>query len=193
VLYWTTNLIDQVIERGSCDLATDIATPLPATVSLEWLGMPADVLGAACSSYHEYLGYPPGTPESERGYQNVAWLNERIEQELDARRDAPRDDLLSWLVHSDLGEGPLPFDEVVRMTIMLVAAGIDTTSFGHFFDLPAARQGEGMVPGFLASHPDSGERSAMIAREGKPGGDAMDAKDWKHLQNICRKKLRPEE
>jgi cytochrome P450 len=191
VLHWTTHLIDQIIERGACDLAADLATPLPATVSLEWLGMPADVLAPACSSYHEYLGYPPGTPESERGYQNVEWLNQRIVEEIITRRDNPRDDMLSWLVHNDLGGPPLPLDEVVRMTVLLVAAGIDTTTNGitsalvHLGRHPEDRERLRTEPElwttavdeFLRRYPPVTGQARTVARDVEFGGCRMQRGD----------------
>ena len=37
---WTEFFIDRVIEKGSCDLVYDLASPMPACVMLEFLGFP---------------------------------------------------------------------------------------------------------------------------------------------------------
>jgi cytochrome P450 len=130
IRHWATMCIDRVIERGECDLAGDIGTPIPALVSLEWLGMPADTFERATAAYHDYLGYPPEDPRAHAGYENVEWLNHRIREELDSRRREPQDDILTWLLHSEHEGDRLPFDDVVTMTSILVAAGIDTTTNG---------------------------------------------------------------
>jgi len=147
IRHWTTTAIDGVIESGRCDLAADLATPIPAQVSLEWIGMPDDVLERAQSSYHDYLGYPHDDPRSIAGGAEVAWLNGRVREELEIRRAEPRDDVMTFLLESELDGRRLPFDEVVQMTCLLVSAGIDTTTNGITW---------GLV--HLGRHPDHRER-----------------------------------
>jgi cytochrome P450 len=139
---WTTHFIDRIADAGSGDLAFDLAGPIPASISLEWLGMPQDVADRAMNAYHEYLGFEHGHPRAEKAYEDVVWLNERILEELELRKEDPRDDILSWLLQDEDEDGRLTFKEVYEMSKILMAAGIDTTTTGlawglwHFAEHP---------------------------------------------------------
>ncbi|HLY56231.1 MAG TPA: M48 family metallopeptidase [Stellaceae bacterium] len=76
-------------------------------------------------------------------------------------------------------------DEAAVQT--LNKAGIDPKGFAQFFDEIGRKHGNaaGGVPAFLMTHPDPGERVAMIEREGKPGKDALTADEWQSLKGIC--------
>ena len=76
-------------------------------------------------------------------------------------------------------------DEAAVQT--LNKAGIDPKGFAQFFDEIGKKYGNATagVPAFLMSHPDPGDRVAMIEREGKPGADALTADEWKALKQIC--------
>jgi hypothetical protein len=42
-----------------------------------------------------------------------------------------------------------------------------------------------VIPTLLSSHPDPGDRQALVEREGKPGGPALGDEEWKALLRIC--------
>lgn len=128
IRHLTTVFIDRFIERGRCDLTDDLASALPAAVVLDWIGLSVDEFADGLTGYHDYMGFPHGSPEAERGYARVAWLNERVREEVQARRVEPRDDVLSALIHSDYDGEELPFEDAVAMAQVLVAAGADTTA-----------------------------------------------------------------
>lgn len=70
----------------------------------------------------------------------------------------------------------------------LAAAGIDSDGLAEFFRMVAREQrdaGLGKMPVFIMGHPDTGDREAMIRRDGRPGGEAMSDTDWAKLKAIC--------
>lgn len=60
IRHWVTRHIDAVIESGACDFAYDIASPVPAHITFEWLGLPLKHAKVASEAFHDMLGYPPG-------------------------------------------------------------------------------------------------------------------------------------
>jgi cytochrome P450 len=125
--HWTTTCIDAVIEAGACDLLYDITTPVPAYTTLDWLGFPHERILEAAERSHDVVGYPPG---SERW--NRAMDSNMIEQTLwetcAARRDDPRDDMISWLMTQELNGQPLDDRTIVEVASLLIAGGVDTTT-----------------------------------------------------------------
>jgi cytochrome P450 len=124
---WTTTCIDAVIEAGECDLLYDITGPVPAYTTLDWLGFPHDRIIEAAERQHDIVGYPPG---SERF--NRAMANNMVEQTLwetcAARRNDPRDDLISWLMTQQVNGEPVDDRTIVQLSTVLIAGGVDTTS-----------------------------------------------------------------
>ena len=54
-------LIDEFVERGSCEFNAELAIPLPCTVFLELLGLPQRILTCSCASRTTSSGPPPPT------------------------------------------------------------------------------------------------------------------------------------
>jgi cytochrome P450 len=67
ISYWTTRRIDAVIEAGECDLVYGITSPVPAHITLEWLGYPLEHADVASQGTHDTLGFPPGSERFEQG------------------------------------------------------------------------------------------------------------------------------
>jgi cytochrome P450 len=124
---WTTTFIDDDIESGSCDLLEEITGPVPAFVTLSWLGYPHDRIRAAADMMHGIFGY---APNSERWLQAVQ--SNEVEGTLwelcAARRAEPKDDFISWAVRQTVNGEPVGDDVIVGLCFVLVAGGVDTTS-----------------------------------------------------------------
>ena len=63
--YWVAHHLDQVIESGRCELARDLTCPIPAAVTLEWLGF-ADDWTMIADAFHDVAAFSSGTPEHRR-------------------------------------------------------------------------------------------------------------------------------
>jgi cytochrome P450 len=104
------------------DLAPCLAEPLPRTVICELLGMPRGQR-EPLDRFMEYFGPDTEPPPAAVVTGAMAFLGEMIE----LKRRHPGDDLLSALVAAHEGTDRLTQDELLMTTLLLFAAGQDTT------------------------------------------------------------------
>src|SRR5882724_6280930 len=128
-------LLDGALARREVDLVETLAYPLPVVVIAELIGVPAEDR-AQFKAWSNALVAPLGTAFFEVAPpERVATLR-RVRGELEAyfvrlveaRRRAPRDDLLSALVAAELEGSRLSFAELLAMLILLLVAGNETTT-----------------------------------------------------------------
>jgi cytochrome P450 len=127
VVELATKIIDGVIERGECDLVTDVAGLMPSYVIAEMLGLPhAD--GVALYDLTERIHSTPQPGDTGGGsagavmemlqYANAVWQD---------RQTNPRDDLSTKLAQVVLDGEPLSPMDFGMWFLLLVDAGGDTT------------------------------------------------------------------
>lgn len=134
-----TSLIDAVAPTGRCDIVQDLAAPLPATVIAGMLGFPAE-LAPKCQEWSEVTmlsggTYPTDGSAPQPGGPTMTAVLEFAEVALEtlaARRQEPRDDLLSVWAHSEVEfpdgtKRPLTDDEIVHEALLLLDGGAETT------------------------------------------------------------------
>lgn len=162
----TRGLIDAIAGREAFDLVADLGIPLPVTVIAEMLGVdPAR--GADFKRWSDDLlelgrltREQQTTPdETERLIRSRRELVAYLEATIAARREQPRDDLISDLARAEGGVGGLTADEALGMMVLLLVAGNETTTHliatgTHLLlERPAAfaalRADPSLVPGFL--------------------------------------------
>jgi cytochrome P450 family 142 subfamily A polypeptide 1 len=118
-------LIDSVIDKGSCDFVADIATPLPMLMIGELMGLPE-------SDYEKLLHwsdlFATGGEEirSEVEHAVFAW-NEYIMAKVNERRGGDGDDLVSLITNAEW-EGERLSDLDIMFETMLVLVGGDETT-----------------------------------------------------------------
>lgn len=125
-------LLDGLEGREQIDLVADYAGPLPCLVIMALLGVPRDALAEVKRMSDDmalFIGSSRVAAEkydtSERATHEMAdFFKVLIAQ----RRAAPREDLLSELVHLRDGDDRLTDDELVATCIMLLFAGHETTT-----------------------------------------------------------------
>jgi cytochrome P450 len=121
----TNSVIDEFIGRGHCDLFDDLCAPLPAMVTLRFLGLPEDEWRKWASPVHEDIHSDRAGEARPPVGVDLATMMAVAAQ----RRAAPRDDWLSALTHATVEDGRLlRDDEVLSMAYVLLAAGVDTTT-----------------------------------------------------------------
>ncbi len=130
-----TTIIDNICERGSCDLVDDVAGEMPSFVVAELLGLPLDD-GRRLYQLTETIHSAPESVAPGAGAAAVMEMFQYAGGVWADRLANPREDLSTRLVHAQVDGRP--FDEVDfgLMFLLLVDAGGDTTRnlFAGAFD-----------------------------------------------------------
>ncbi len=124
----TIRLIDQFADRGTADLASELARPLPAQMVCTWLGFPEDDHPQLTEWFGHLLDRVPGEralPASALAAREL--MRAYIQDAASERQVSPRDDLLSVLVRAQM-DGLMSRDEVIGISLLLFIAGITTTA-----------------------------------------------------------------
>ena len=120
--------LDEVIESGACDLVDDYATPVPAVMTLEMMGMPSKNWRYYADFFHATSSFTKDDPRLHAALANWSTMWEELADYTRYRRANPSSDLTSAIVTSVL-DGSVPSDDqVVGILWNLVAGGIDTTT-----------------------------------------------------------------
>ena len=130
-----TAVVDDVIERGSCDFVTDVAARLPLEIICEMMGVPRDrydfvfersnvILGAGDP---EYVGEHDPDALIAALLTAGAELAGLMDEMAEARRAEPTDDLTTALVQADADGEMLSQSDLNSFFILLLVAGNETT------------------------------------------------------------------
>ena len=148
-------LLDEVDPTGF-DLVHDFAEPLPVLVICELLGVPSSYVGSLRAWSQAIVRmYEPGVPQNvvdeavHASTEFAAYVRGLVAE----RRAAPKDDLVSDLVQSELTE-----DEVVASVVLLLNAGHEA-SVNVFGNGASAMLQRGLVPA------GGGEGAALTVEE----------------------------
>src|SRR5690606_42004123 len=121
--------VDAFIELGSADFVRDLTNPVPAAVTLDWLGFPEEDWARLAGPVHDIFAAPAGSERAQRGAQGLAYMERRIRELIRERRESPADDAVSELVAARNADGePFTEDELVSVIGLLIAGGVDTTT-----------------------------------------------------------------
>ena len=127
VKHYVTWFIDQIIEDGQADMADVIG--VPAIVTVDWLGLDVAEWKRYASAFHATLVAKRGSPEYQQAVEvDFPYLEERTREVIAARRAHPTDDIISYLVQSEVDERPVTDDEVFSMVDLLLSGGVGTTA-----------------------------------------------------------------
>ncbi|MEM7093823.1 MAG: cytochrome P450 [Actinomycetota bacterium] len=138
-----TRIVDAVIERGECDLVTDLAGEMPSFVI-------ADILGIPLEEGRELYHLTEAIHSSEEVVSGDARRDATMQMFLHSqrvwtdKRANPADDLASLLAHGEISGEPLDEVDFFLWFMLLVDAGGDTTrnlvgaGFYELFRHPAA-------------------------------------------------------
>lgn len=121
-------LIDRFADRGSADLAAELARPLPGEMICTWLGFPDEDHPQLLDWFGHMLDRVPGErPLPASALDARDRMHAYIREAATARRAAPQDDLLTVLVEAQAA-GTISPDELLGCCVLLFMAGITTTS-----------------------------------------------------------------
>lgn len=124
------NRLLDAMGEGETDLIDSLALPLPVTVTCELLGLPTDNR-VRCRQWTELISRvidPSITPADVTEMNRAETeFREYVTGELDRRRSAPQEDILSLLVHADVDGVRLTDHEIIANVLFLFVAGHETT------------------------------------------------------------------
>lgn len=118
------SLIDAVIEDGRADAARDYAQQIPVRVIATILGVPEEMSDTFTGWVRDSLEFADDPERRKRGNYGIGYY---LWDQMQKRREAPGDDLLSHLLHAEVDGGPIEPTIVLGMAMLTLIAGIDTT------------------------------------------------------------------
>lgn len=117
----TAEHLDAMEQAGpSTDLVTAFAKPIPAIMICELLGVPYDDRGAFQENIDKFMNGETGDEDLIVAYTAV---QQYLAELVAAKRADPTDDVLSELTDGDFTD-----EELRGMSLILLAAGLDTTA-----------------------------------------------------------------
>jgi cholest-4-en-3-one 26-monooxygenase len=127
----TVGVLDELADRETCDLVTEVAQPVVSRVIGSFMGIPPedDEIWARLMNTTLGAGDPDLNPEGVESVmeRDVPEIFERCRRLIAERRERPTDDLTSVLVHAEVDGQRLEEHEIVMGFFLLVAAGNDST------------------------------------------------------------------
>jgi cytochrome P450 len=120
--------LDDHVESGRIDFVLDLANPVPAAVTLAFIGLPPGDWERFADPIHASAYTPPGTPEKAAAIAGIGELAGVVRGIVADRRANPRDDLASALANAEIGGAPIEIDRAVDILQLVVAGGVDTTT-----------------------------------------------------------------
>jgi len=141
ITHWVDVCIDEVIETGSIDLVGDLANPVPALFTCEFLGLPIEQWREYADVMHAIIYTPPA--EQEEIVKRYLALMGGVFAIIADHRAHPRDDVISTLIDARIDGKPLPDETIASIIDLIIAGGFDTTT---------AVAANALI--YLADHPD---------------------------------------
>jgi cytochrome P450 len=118
-------LIGRFAAKASCDGAVDYAQEIPVRVIAHMLGIPQTEGVQFRKWIHEILEL--GITDEATLLRATEEMNVYFSEKMESRREAPGDDLISYLLNARIDGQPLEQQHIVGTLRLLLIAGIDTT------------------------------------------------------------------
>ncbi len=125
----TTEILDQVAERGECDFVRDIAAELPLVVIAELVGVPLEDRHMVFEWSNRLIGFddPEFAESAEDGKLAAMEMWMYANKLAEERKKEPRDDLVSVLMTGEVDGEKLTEQEFDSFFLLLAVAGNETT------------------------------------------------------------------
>jgi cytochrome P450 len=125
-------LLNAVLPNGTMDLIADFASPAPAIVTAELLGVPVadhDQLKNWSADFAEMLGNFQHNPDRfPRILRSVEDMSSYFRSAMQEQRLHPRDGLVSAMMAADVDGAKLTEDEIIANLIVTMVGGQETTT-----------------------------------------------------------------
>jgi cytochrome P450 len=126
------DLVNAVVRKGEMDVITDLAEPLPYTVTAEMLGVPiedAPQLKLWSRDFAEMLGNFQHNPDrAPRMRRSVEEMTKYFRAAIETIRRRPREGLIHSFVTAEIEGDRFTEEEVVANTIVTMVGGQETTT-----------------------------------------------------------------
>lgn len=123
-------IIDEVCERGECDLVRDIAAQLPLIVIGDALGFAPEDRQKLLTWSDDMLRALTGGDAPDllaRAMEAFAGFNDHAARVVADRRSCARDDLISALVHATVDGARLDDESLLQESLLILIGGDETT------------------------------------------------------------------
>ncbi len=124
----STLIVDEVIERGSCDFVEDLAAELPLQAIAEIMGVPQEDRRKLFEWSNKMIGIDD--PEYGGTDDNMSAMTELygyVNNLAQLRKEDPRDDIVTKLINSEIDGDRLSDAEFEFFMLLLTVAGNETT------------------------------------------------------------------
>ena len=118
--------IDSFIERGHAELVSELANPIPSSLTMFLLGLDPKAWSMFADPLHSLSYSSPGSAERADAQLQVREFTSYIEDEVRDRSENPRQDMISDLLSSSYEGIATTIDEVIDLVRMVIFGGMDT-------------------------------------------------------------------
>ena len=124
----STLIVDNIIERGSCDFVEDLASELPLQAIADIMGVPQEDRKLLFQWSNAMIGaddpeYGDGSQATDASAQLYMYVNQLAQE----RRRDPRDDIVTKLINAEVDGDRLSELEFDVFMLLLTVAGNETT------------------------------------------------------------------
>ena len=123
----TTLIIDEVIEKGSCDFVTDVAAELPLQAIAEIMGVPQEDRKLLFDWSNRMIGFDDPEYASTDNATAAGELYGYVNNLASLRKEDPRDDIVTKLINAEIDGDRLSDTEFEFFMLLLTVAGNETT------------------------------------------------------------------
>ncbi|CAM5722802.1 cytochrome P450 [Streptomyces hirsutus] len=154
IRHTATWAIDRIIEKGECDIVTDLAGPFQAIVILDVLGIPLERWSAYADVAERMVR------QTEDRAEGAVWMREDVRKEVERQRVEPRPGLISGLNNAVVDGEPLSVEWATELVNMMLLGGEGTTIatiahiLKHLHDRPEDRARIAADPSLLPTAVD---------------------------------------
>ncbi len=139
------------LDRSNVDLVREYAMPIPILVICDALGLPMDRIDEISRGAESMVAQIGAAASRDAAYEharNVLQLQRFTREAIEQRRASPGQDLISQIVHARIDDPAAPTltdREVLSISTVAIAGGVDTTRNGIAFGLHALATQPGLL------------------------------------------------
>lgn len=120
--------IERAAGMGEFDAIEDLANPITAEVTMDFMGMPLDRLDDFLGPLHKIAYMTTSSPDFGELMVEIEAVRGEIREFVLSRRAEPQDDFASKLIATEINGATPPDDTIVEIIWSILAGGFDTSS-----------------------------------------------------------------